>query len=88
MHASNRYTCEEVFARLDDFLDRELKPEEMQMVQTHLEECAACAGEHRFESGVLRGVREKLKRLAVPPDLMQKVRQRLEQDGLSPRQEN
>jgi anti-sigma factor (TIGR02949 family) len=81
MPASDRYTCEEVFERLDDYLDRELRPEEMQMVQAHLEACARCASEHRFESGIIQGVREKLKRLAVPPDLMQKIRQRLEQEG-------
>jgi anti-sigma factor (TIGR02949 family) len=69
MHGPNRLTCEEVFARLDDFLDRELATEEIRLVQEHLETCAACASEHRFESHVLDGVRSKLRRIAMPEHL-------------------
>lgn len=77
MHPPDRFTCEEVFARLDDYLDRELTAEEMRMVKEHLATCAACASEHRFESGVLDGVREKLRRLSVPSDLMAKISARI-----------
>jgi anti-sigma factor (TIGR02949 family) len=77
MHLPDRYTCEEVFSRLDDYLDRELALSEMQLVREHLETCAACAGEYRFEAGVLDGVREKLKRLAVPGDLMARITARI-----------
>lgn len=77
MHSPDRFTCEEVFARLDDYLDRELTPEEMRLVKEHLATCAACASEHRFESGVLQGVREKLSRLSVPPDLMARISARI-----------
>jgi anti-sigma factor (TIGR02949 family) len=69
MHGPNRLTCEEVFARLDDFIDRELSAEEIRLVREHLETCAACASEHRFESSVLDGVRAKLRRIAVPEHL-------------------
>lgn len=66
-------TCEETFRRLDDFVDRELTPEEMALVRDHLESCAACAGEYRFEAEVLDAVRSKLRRIAVPSDLVQRI---------------
>lgn len=80
MHPPNRFTCEEVFARLDDYLDRELTAEEMLLVKQHLTLCAACAGEYRFEAGVLEGVREKLRRLAIPIDLMERISARIAEE--------
>ncbi len=79
MEPVSRFTCEEVFQRLDDYLDRELAAEEMQLIREHLETCTVCASEHRFESGVLSEVREKLRRIAVPPDLMAKIAARLDE---------
>ena len=73
MEHLSRYTCEEVFQRLDDYLDRELTSEEMQQVSEHLSTCAVCASEHRFEAGVLNGVREKLRRIEAPADLLSKI---------------
>jgi len=75
----DRYTCEEVFERLDDYLDRELTGEEMRLVREHLETCAQCASEYRFEAAVLNGVKSKLRRLAVPSDLMARISARLAQ---------
>jgi hypothetical protein len=49
----------------------------MQLVREHLETCAACAGEYRFEAGVLDGLREKLRRIAVPGDLMARIAERI-----------
>lgn len=80
MHPPDRFTCEEVFARLDDYLDRELMADEMRLVKEHLATCAACASEHRFESGVLQGVRDKLSRLDIPADLMAKISARIAAD--------
>jgi mycothiol system anti-sigma-R factor len=68
-----RYTCEETFRRLDDYLDRELSDLEMQRVRQHLETCAACAGEFAFEASVLSEVRSKLQRISAPPELLTKV---------------
>jgi anti-sigma factor (TIGR02949 family) len=70
---SDRYTCEDVFRRLDDYLDRELSADEIRLVEEHLKVCAMCAREHAFEEGVIRHVRAKLQRLAVPPDLLQRI---------------
>jgi len=81
MHPPDRFTCEEVFARLYDYLDRELDQEEIRLVREHLETCAACASEYKFEAGVLDGVREKLRRLAVPDGLMGRITARLAADA-------
>lgn len=72
-----RLTCEEVFVRLDDFLDRELTAEEMRLVEEHLETCAACASEHRFERQVVDSVRAKLQRIELPDTLRQAIIARL-----------
>ena len=69
----NRYTCEEAFRRLDDYLDRELSAEEMTLVHEHLEICAGCAREFNFEASVLRGVREKLQQIELPDSLQARI---------------
>jgi len=69
----NRYTCEEAFRRLDDYLDRELSAEEMTLVHEHLDICAGCAGEFNFEASVLRGVREKLRQIELPDSLQARI---------------
>jgi anti-sigma factor (TIGR02949 family) len=73
MSAVDRYTCEEVFRRLNDYLDRELSGPEMAMVKEHLETCAQCASEHAFEESVLRELKAKLRRIDVPQSLIEKV---------------
>ena len=69
----NRYTCEEAFRRLDDYLDRELSAEEMTLVHEHLEICAGCAREFNFEASVLHGVREKLQQIELPDSLQARI---------------
>jgi anti-sigma factor (TIGR02949 family) len=72
-HPLNRTTCEEAFRRLDDYLDRRLAQTETRLIEEHLEICAACAREFTFEASVLTGVREKLRQLSVPPDLLARI---------------
>ncbi len=77
MRPIDRYHCEETFRRFDDFLDRELTPEEMALVKEHLEHCARCTSELRFEDTVLREVRSKVARVRVPTGLMDRISKRL-----------
>jgi mycothiol system anti-sigma-R factor len=77
MSPSDRLPCEEVFRRLDDYLDRELTPAEMEQVREHLEQCAVCAGEYRFDDTVLRHVRERLSRVQAPAGLLDSIRRRV-----------
>lgn len=78
MSSPDRYTCEEALRRLDDFLDRELRPEEMQRVRNHLETCAVCAREFGFEAAVVQQVRSKLRRIGVPQELRTRLAGMLE----------
>ena len=77
----SRYTCEEAFRRLDDYLDRELSEQEMVLVREHLEICAGCAREFEFESSLLRGVRTKLRQIDLPPSLQARVLGVLRDEG-------
>lgn len=76
----SRYTCEEAFRRLDDYLDRELSAEETVLVKEHLEICAGCAREFNFEASLLSGVREKLRQIELPPTLQAKILGALERE--------
>jgi mycothiol system anti-sigma-R factor len=62
---------------MDEYLDRELRPGEIGRVRAHLETCAACASEHAFEESILISVREKLRRVAVPSELRDRIALRL-----------
>ncbi len=74
----DRYTCEEVFRRLDDYVDRELGSEEMTQMQRHLETCVVCAREYSFEMSLVRQVRDKLQRVSAPPNLLGRISAALE----------
>jgi len=73
MKQLDRYTCEEAFRRLDDYLDRELSPSDMARMQEHLETCAGCAREFAFEASVLDGVKRKLRYLDMPSDVLARL---------------
>lgn len=73
MSRSEHLNCAEVFRRLDDFLDRELAPEDLRLVREHLEICLQCAHEVRFEEALLEGLRHRLRRVQLPSDLAARV---------------
>src|SRR5256885_16957128 len=73
MSPLDRYSCEEVFRRIDEYVDRELAVGAVAHVRAHLETCAACAAEYAFEEHVLRSVKEKLRRVSMPDDLRDRI---------------
>ena len=73
----DRTTCEEAFRRLDDYLDRRLTAEEMQLIEEHLHVCAACSREFTFESSVVKGIRDKLRRVAAPAELLARISEQI-----------
>lgn len=73
MSGIDHYTCEHVFQRLEDYVDRELTPREMELVREHLEICALCAAEHKFQTQAIQAVRERVQRIAASPDLTRKI---------------
>lgn len=73
MTVPDRFTCEETFRRLADYLDHALSPEELRLVREHLEVCAVCASEYRFEENLLTEIRAKVRNTDMPADLMQRI---------------
>lgn len=73
----DRSNCEEAFRRLDDFLDRRLSPDEVRLIEEHLEVCAWCAREFNFEASILEGLKRRLRKVDAPPDLLSKIVSRL-----------
>lgn len=71
-------TCKETLARLDDYLDRELSAREVALVERHLKICHECARRFAFERGLVEGLREKVARLEVPAELLERVREAAE----------
>ena len=75
----DRLTCEEMFRRLDDYLDRELSPLELARVESHLANCARCASEYQFDATVLERIRASVARVQAPPSLLERIRKQLEE---------
>ena len=88
MSERDRLNCDEVLRRLDDYVDRALSAEEIRRVEAHLADCLACAGAARFEATLIEGLRQRLRRIAVPPGLLAAVAARLNTElrdgGLGP----
>jgi anti-sigma factor (TIGR02949 family) len=78
MAGDERFNCDQVLARLDDYLDRTLSAPEVQRVEAHLEECLACLHAYRYEASLFEGIRARLRRLAIPAGLLALVRLRLD----------
>lgn len=77
MVTPNPMTCAETLDRLDDYVDRELAPQELADIEAHLDACARCAGEFEVERDVLEAIRAKLRQLRVPDGLLKRISDRL-----------
>ena len=85
MDRVDRYTCEQVFQRLDDYVDRELTEREMELIREHLAICEWCASTYRFQDGMLQELKTKLRRVpSVAPDLMSRIHRALEKAQADP----
>lgn len=76
-----RFTCEEAFRRIDDYVDRELGASEMELVRRHLEICEGCAREFHFEASVIDGVRRALRRIDLPDRFQERILAALGRDA-------
>lgn len=79
MRHAGRLTCEEAFRRLDDYLDRELSPLEIRLVEEHLAICTSCAEEYGFEASLLQGLRQKLGEIRVPSETVEQILESLDE---------
>ena len=62
------YGCHEALARLDDFTDRELSPDETRRVAAHLRICRECASKFRFQEELVAGIKQKIAHVEAPQD--------------------
>ncbi len=67
------HSCAQVVRLLDDFVDRELAPHEIEQVERHLALCEKCAREARLEETALRSIRTMLRRIRIPAGLEARV---------------
>ena len=84
MSQPDSLTCQETFRRLDDYVDRELSADEMQQVREHLDRCAWCASEYVFEEHVIQGVRERIRQITIPSDLLSRISLALDRETAEP----
>lgn len=77
MKGGRRFTCEDSFRRLDEYLGRVLSETEFGRVEEHLAVCADCAREYRFEEGVLTGIRLRILESPMPDDFKVRLAARL-----------
>lgn len=80
MSDSDRLSCEDAFARLDDYVDRELGAEDLERLRGHLQDCARCAPHFQFEQQVLDRVRGQVRRIRAPAGLLDGILARLRAD--------
>ena len=66
-------TCGEIHGQLNDYIDRELTPEEMHMVRTHLTACVTCAEQFLLDRAQLNHIRRQLGRIQMPAHLKAKI---------------
>jgi mycothiol system anti-sigma-R factor len=66
--------CKEAIHNLYQYLDRELSPEELQVVKVHLDRCPPCRELFEFEANVLTLVGSRCRETVAPPELLDRVR--------------
>ena len=71
-------SCEAILRRLDDYIDRELSPGDMHVVERHIEDCLRCADRYRFEISLVQEIRSRLRRIRLPGHLVASIRLRLD----------
>jgi mycothiol system anti-sigma-R factor len=71
--------CQRALERLEAFLDGELAAEEVGSISSHLGDCHPCSDRASFEEQVRALVRSQCLE-AAPPELLRRVKARLESD--------
>lgn len=77
MEAMGMIRCEDALARLWDFLDGELPPDEEEALQKHLEICGRCYPQYDFQRAYLRYTRRLAEREKAPPELRKRLFKRI-----------
>lgn len=70
----DHYSCEQAVARLFEYLDQELPPDEEAAVRRHLEECAPCFHHFAFDARLLERIRAKCEAGPAPAAVRNRVK--------------
>lgn len=71
------YDCEDCIRRLDQLVDKELSPPEVEEIHVHLDECGDCTKRYRFQAGLKRLVKVSYQDQKAPDSLRERLRQQL-----------
>ena len=66
-------SCADAFEHLQNYLDRELSPEDIVSLEAHLATCEGCAGAYRFEEEMLKCVKAKVRATKLPDGLATRI---------------
>lgn len=77
MEAMGMIRCEDALARLWDFLDGELPPDEQDQLQRHLEVCGRCYPQYDFQRTYFEYARRLAERDQAPPEFRQRLFRRI-----------
>jgi mycothiol system anti-sigma-R factor len=77
-HTDGGYTCQQAFARLYEYLDRDLSEQEEALVQEHLAICEECTRHFGFERQLLTTIRERCRTGRAPESLRQRIAKLIE----------
>ena len=69
--------CEDALARLWEYLDQELRPEDAQAVKAHLSRCTSCYPAYCCDRGLLELLARQRSTCTAPAALLTSIRARL-----------
>ena len=69
----NRLDCQEALDHLQDYLKRELTPELVSEVKTHLERCRDCSGYACFEQSFLQLLERRAEKESCPKEVRARI---------------
>jgi mycothiol system anti-sigma-R factor len=72
MNQAEMIPCDQVIARLWEYLDGELDPERSAPIQAHLEMCARCFPQYEFQRAYKTFVRRSAQQ-EIPPALRRRI---------------
>src|SRR5689334_18431409 len=79
MEEQTTYGCEEVLARLDNYLDQELPLPELRLVLAHLAHCPTCEARCQGAYEEMAQLRDRMQDYHTPDTLLQAIRANLAQ---------
>jgi anti-sigma factor (TIGR02949 family) len=69
----SRLDCAEALAHLHDYLKRELTPDLIGEVRTHLEHCRSCEGYARYEQSFLEMLENRAQKETCPNEVRARI---------------